>query len=313
LDLVCFGSCTICNVPTVNATFQVDMSNVVVDPAGVHLAGSFQGWDASTNPMNDLGGGLWTLTVAVPVNATYEYKFINGDTFGGAEEVPMECAVNTNRELTVGEVDITIPTVCFAECDICITPQVTITFRVDMANETVSADGVHIVGNFQGWDPGASPMTPLGYEIYEYSVILDANTTYYYKFINGDEFGEDEVVPEPCATENGFGSNNRELITTTDDNLLEIVCYEQCDACTGCTDPFSIEYNPFAGMDDGSCATPLVEGCTYADADNYNPTANDDDGTCEFSGGGSCPADLNGDFVVNAADWVVAAVVELSW
>ncbi|NQX91258.1 MAG: hypothetical protein HRT74_03840, partial [Flavobacteriales bacterium] len=302
VPVVCFEQCDVCDPPTVNVTFQVDMSNDVVDPNGVHLAGSFQGWDPAANPMNDLGGGIWSLTLPVATNATYEYKFINGNIFDGAEAVPNECAVNTNREVTVVEDDVVIPVVCFEECDICITPQVTITFRVDMNNVAVSADGVHIVGNFQGWDPAASEMTLLGWGIYEYSVVLDANTTYFYKFINGDEFGEDEVVPEPCATENGFGSNNRELITSTEDNLLEIVCYQECDACAGCTDPFSIEYNPFAGSDDGSCATPLIEGCTYSEAENYSPTANEDNGTCLFDGGSSCPGDLNGDFVVNAAD-----------
>ena len=37
--------------------------------------------------------------------------------------------------------------------------QTMVTLTVDMTNEMVSADGVHVAGNFQGWDPGATPMT----------------------------------------------------------------------------------------------------------------------------------------------------------
>ena len=34
--------------------------------------------------------------------------------------------------------------------------QTTVTLTVDMSNEMVSTDGVHVAGNFQGWDPGAT-------------------------------------------------------------------------------------------------------------------------------------------------------------
>ena len=114
-----------------------------------------------------------------------------------------------------------------------------------MANETISPEGVHLVGNFQGWDPTTTPMNPIGYGIYEYTVLLDGFTTYYYKFVNGDEFGEDELVPAPCAVENGFGSNNRELLAENLDVVLPIVCYEECQACSGCTNPFMVEFKSF--------------------------------------------------------------------
>ncbi|MED5318484.1 MAG: hypothetical protein VX758_05005, partial [Bacteroidota bacterium] len=40
--------------------------------------------------------------------------------------------------------------------------QTTVTLTVDMTNEMVSMDGVHVAGNFQGWDPAATPMTDNG-------------------------------------------------------------------------------------------------------------------------------------------------------
>ena len=52
----------------------------------------------------------------------------------------------------------------------------------------------------------------------------------------------------------------------------------------GCTDPAYVEYDATANTDDGSCATLVVNGCTDADADNYDATANTDDGSCIFYG-----------------------------
>lgn len=42
----------------------------------------------------------------------------------------------------------------------------------------------------------------------------------------------------------------------------------------GCTDPDYLEYDPAAGCDDGSCATPIVFGCLDPSACNFSVTAN---------------------------------------
>lgn len=47
----------------------------------------------------------------------------------------------------------------------------------------------------------------------------------------------------------------------------------------GCTDPNSINYNPNATSNDGSCIKK-VYGCTDPNAYNYNPSANVDDASC---------------------------------
>ena len=53
----------------------------------------------------------------------------------------------------------------------------------------------------------------------------------------------------------------------------------------GCTEPDFMEYNAFANVDDGSCATPAFPGCTDDRYSEYDPTANLDDGSCsELSG-----------------------------
>ena len=43
---------------------------------------------------------------------------------------------------------------------------------------------------------------------------------------------------------------------------------------SGCTDPFSLTYNPNATVNDGSCGAQRVVGCTDTSAFNYNPNAN---------------------------------------
>ena len=50
---------------------------------------------------------------------------------------------------------------------------------------------------------------------------------------------------------------------------------------TGCTDPNSLNYNPLASIDDGSCVYDVL-GCTDPNANNYNPAATIDDGSCDY-------------------------------
>lgn len=52
----------------------------------------------------------------------------------------------------------------------------------------------------------------------------------------------------------------------------------------GCTDPFSINFDPAATVDDGSCQ-PIVFGCTDINAQNYNADANMNDGSCTYNVG----------------------------
>jgi hypothetical protein len=42
----------------------------------------------------------------------------------------------------------------------------------------------------------------------------------------------------------------------------------------GCMDPMSVEYNPLATIDDGSCLTPVVLGCIDSNSTNFDPLAN---------------------------------------
>lgn len=106
----------------VMVTFQVDMSQMVISPFGVHIAGDFQGWDPGATQMTDIGGGIYSITLDLPPGV-YEYKFINGDVWGSDEIVPTACGINDglgniNRFVTI-TADVVLPAICFAQCNVC--------------------------------------------------------------------------------------------------------------------------------------------------------------------------------------------------
>ena len=231
LDLVCFGSCTICVPPTVEVTFQVDMSNETVSPEGVHIAGDFQGWDPDTTQMQDAGDNIYTYTAILNAGEYYEYKFINGITWADEEVVPETCNQNGNRYFFAPDINTTLDVVCFSGCGAC--PElVSIMFQVDMALEEVSPDGVHLVGDFQGWDAAATPMADAGTGIYSIWMLLPAGSYQTYKFINGNTFDGQETVPEECGVDDGFGGFNRFLDVPLENTMLDAVCFSACTSCT---------------------------------------------------------------------------------
>ena len=66
-----------------------------------------------------------------------------------------------------------------------------VTFLVDMNTQPISPNGVHLAGSFQNWDPSTSMMSDIDADgIYELTLSLDRDSTYEYKFINGNEWGE---------------------------------------------------------------------------------------------------------------------------
>lgn len=226
LEPVCFGSCTVCNPPTVDVTFRVNMAEQTVSGDGVHIAGSFQGWDPAATLMTLESGQVYVYTATLNSGGYYEYKFINGNAWGADESVPGGCNQNGNRYINVPAVNTVLDPVCFGSCVNCAAPTVEVTFQVDMSQQTVSGDGVHIAGSFQNWDPGATAMTDAGSGIYTYTTNLAIGETYEYKFINGNAWGADESVPVECAS----GWNR--FITVPDVNTtLDVVCFGMCEAC----------------------------------------------------------------------------------
>ena len=66
----------------VNVTLNVDMSNVNVSENGVHVAGSFQGWDPVATPLaDDDGDGVYSVVIDMSgvTDETVFFKYLNGN------------------------------------------------------------------------------------------------------------------------------------------------------------------------------------------------------------------------------------------
>jgi hypothetical protein len=189
LDPVCFSSCTDCGfMPSYDVTFQVDMANETITE-GVFIAGTFNGWSTTENPMTLQSGSTTIYEITLPIEeASYiMYKFINGTSW--EDNIGAACTDNGNRYYTVPGNNSTIDLVCFGSCTACVQPY-DITFQVNMMNETVSGDGVYLAGSFTDWGTNAIAMTQTG-TIWSTTVSIMGNSTVFYKFVNGNPIMEE--------------------------------------------------------------------------------------------------------------------------
>ncbi|MCF8360222.1 MAG: cellulase family glycosylhydrolase [Prolixibacteraceae bacterium] len=101
--------------------------------------------------------------------------------------------------------------------------ETSVTFRVDMQNETVSSN-VYLCGSFNDWDSD-EPLEKEG-TVYSKTLELTSGETVEYKFANGDEW--ELNIPDEC----GSGDNNNRFLTVPDDDtVLEVVCFNSCEGC----------------------------------------------------------------------------------
>jgi hypothetical protein len=312
---VCFESCSPCDTSASSdfmLTFKVDMTNETVSPNGVHVAGSWQAlagyaadWDPSSSMMTDADAdGIYELTVTLPAG-TYEYKFVNGNAWGSDESVPLGCNTNNNRSIDVIG-DMSTPSFCYESCAPCNAaplPDVDITFQLDMSNSIISANGIHVAGDFQqlagnatNWDPAGTQMTdPDGDSIYTVTVTVPAGT-YQYKFINGNAWGSDESVPSACAT-----SSNRQL-TATGDMTTSLVCFSSCAPCSNI--PPAALYNLTFQVDmsqDSVSANGIHVAGNFQNAAGFG---------ADWNPAGSPMTDLNGDGIYELTVQIPAGIYE---
>lgn len=104
--------------------------------------------------------------------------------------------------------------------------EVEVTFQVDMSGVTVSADGVHVAGDLNGWTTDSIELTAVGNDIYAATVSLQSGRDIQYKYLNGNAWGTEEVPPLTCAV-NG---NNRIFTTPLEDVTLPAVSFNGCSA-----------------------------------------------------------------------------------
>ena len=257
---------------TVSVTLSVDMNSQDVAAEGVHVAGNFQGWDpAGTMLTDDDMDGIYEVTLDVADSlATIQYKFLNGNAWGVDEACPEACAYpgSTDRYANI-DGDTTVPVVCFGACAACgIT---TVLFKVDMSQEeAINPVGVHMNGNFNGWDGTNFLMMDDsdGDLIYTYTAqvdgaMLDPVDTLQFKFVNGNAWGFDESPEGECASQ-----GNRTMVLTGGDQVYQMsetgqaYCYNACGSCVAPTPvTFKVDMSSQAEVSvNGVCVAGSFQG-----------------------------------------------------
>ena len=147
-----------------------------------------------------------------------------------------------------------------------------VTFNLDMSEVTVDNDGVQISGL---GDPNISYFAMMDDDmdgVYTATVdLFEGDHTY--NFRNGWDYESGDAL-SACAS--GTYGNDRSVSVVDGDVVLDAVCWESCDACSteepgGCTDPYALNYDPNATVDDGSCEYDEGPGDVHASID-YSST-----------------------------------------
>jgi len=210
------------------------MSNQVVT-SGVYLGADWNQWNpAAFNLMTDSNGdGIYEVTITI-APGSYNYRASIGQGWDNFESlVGTGCGAGpqgADRNIVVTNADTVLDVYCFGSCSSC-TTNVNVTFRVNMANETVAPEGVHVSGSFNGWNTTISPMNNVGGSIYEVSLPLSPGTIHEYKFLNGNSWGTEEIVFGDCEL-----SSNRYLTVPAANAVLDLTCFGHCSGdCSSLT------------------------------------------------------------------------------
>ena len=156
-------------------TFSVDMGTNILNstftPGGdtVSVHGSFDGWGAGVNLVQEGSGTVYTNTVndATDANsAVMTYKYVNSHTGlpnGGYESL----SDGNNRAVVLPSVSgssLVLPTPFFGDSGQAYVTN-TVTFQVDMSEQiylgyfTNGTGTIQISGTFNGWTPGSGTLT----------------------------------------------------------------------------------------------------------------------------------------------------------
>ncbi len=102
-----------------------------------------------------------------------------------------------------------------------------ITFQVNMENEDVSTDGVHVIGSWDNWTQ--SNELSANNNVYSATLELTAGNNIEYKFVNGLSSNNSnfETISGNCVS----GSGNRQFTVSETANTLDLVCFGSCDDC----------------------------------------------------------------------------------
>jgi len=157
-----------------------------------------------------------------------------------------------------------------------------INFNVNMNCSGENPETVYISGPFNDWCGSCNPMSDEdGDGIWSASYTFEDNDGQLeYKYSIDDWAGQENLIDDvnsgngSCVaiTDNSTYANR--LIYLNGDDITLNDVYGQCDDCIGgCTDPSSVNYNPEAEYDDGSCISECIPPQVTFRVDTDGPLA----------------------------------------
>ncbi len=201
-------------------TFQYQP--VIGGVTAVSVAGSFNAWSATANPLADPDkDGIWSAVLDLPPGRV-TYKFVvNGDqwmTDESAADFESDGFGGQNSVLVVGDEPVIAgygTTVKKAAPVAMGLRQVTFKFR-----PAKKPDQLWLCGTFNDWTVGKTPMTdPDGDGEYAVTMLL-APGTYQYKFVVGTNGWTQDTAGQDGETDDGYGGKNS--IRNVDDRYPSI-------------------------------------------------------------------------------------------
>lgn len=219
LPAVDFNGCASSGVS--NVTFSVDLNGETANANGVHLVGYVSGWNPgilamSVDPTNS---NIYSVTKQYRVGEYLEYKFVNDNDWPGAETPGSDCQISDNRFIVVPGEDIALTTVPFNGC-----AGTAVTFQVDLLDATPSLNGIHLVGNFNNWNPSNVLMTNSSGNIYSKTFVFALEGAIEYKYVNGIDFSVAETPGLPCSM-----NTNRQYFVGSTSEVLASTNFGGCD------------------------------------------------------------------------------------
>ena len=240
LFLLAFGFSSI-SAQDYNVTLSIDMNTYCPGYDSVYVAGTFNGWSADANPMDDSDGdGIWTATIALPAGGQ-EYKFqidkwADQDQFEGGESCTVTNGGFTNRFVDLVS-DTTVATVCLSSCAPCVAPaDGMVGLSVNLNGYTLGAiDSVMVRGSFNGWgNPSLYMDDSDGDGIWTVDAPMTGGINEY-KFVVNDNW-ESLDAAEACVL------NNNRFLCVDGDASTGTVCYGSCEDCV-LAEPGDVTFN----------------------------------------------------------------------
>jgi cyclomaltodextrinase / maltogenic alpha-amylase / neopullulanase len=195
---------------------------VIGGVSSVAVAGSFNGWNATANPMADADkDGIWETTVEIPAGRI-EYKWVvNGDqwiTDDGAPEHSSDGFGGQNSVATVGTAAMSLGhgvAARKAEAPQLGLRQVVFRFRPDGKPQTV-----HLAGTFNDWNIGRTTLNDADGDGEWTTTLLLPVGSYQYKFVvNSSQWIQDRAKQDGEADDGHGGKNS---VINVDDRFTKI-------------------------------------------------------------------------------------------